>query len=891
MSDAQFRPSAPRGRGSARGGRGGYSSRGGRPSKPTGKLDSENNPAPSYEDEGELGQLKKKHASSLSTIKELFPDWTDDDLVFALEDADGDLEVAIERITEGNVSQWGEVKKKHTGQSRAKPKEPLSQADSTAPTPTRGGRGRGGFDTRGRARGDRGRGGRGGRAGAHVNGTRVEKPVAQPTEESEAAAAPADAWGKPEEPATTGETAASTEPAAASAAKEPAEKAPQKSSLIPEGSKKGWASLFAQPTPPPPQKKAPPPTTATPAKPAEPPAAEKPAEQPSQKPEVPQEAAPPVVEPSTATPVPQVHAPVIPKDELTQTNLERVPDVSPPQATTTTAASTVASTQDQSSTVGASASQQARPISGYAATAYKATAGPGRTATLQRRVMEQQEAVVMPGNHAVDRAAVQFGSMGLNGPVDDLDIDEEREEPETRPQPPQHSPVAPRASLPPSTQAQPQAQAQAQAPADAIAVPRAAPGLPPAPTTTSADTPFNDFGRYTDTQKPYDPFSQQVEQPQQQTQEPFSNQAPIPSQPTATTAADYSSFYGGDQARNPYYYGSYSQAQDVVASQQRAASGFGVSGADVQPQVASTQPPSRYSHVEAPNSGQNTPNPTLPGATAQPTAHLPQAQGAHGAYNYGYPYYSNPHYANTYMNQMNQHQYGRNRPMYDDARRYEEHYLHGNQFGYGNQYAPYGKGGMYGQPQHGFSYDHASTPVTAAAFNQGIPGRETGYGRAGSTQPSEAQTTGHTAFGGIPDVFGRTQSGFVQSQPIAQQQPVSAEEAAKGFEAPKAGGPSPSLAQANRPGSATNSVPGQPQAGQTGLPPAQAQPTSQQGFGAYPQLNPQYGGLGGLGAHHQAGANASHHQASGYGNYGAGFSGNYYGNTGRGGGWGGNYGH
>lgn len=59
---------------------------------------------PSYEDEGEIGQLKKKHAGNLSTIKELFADWTDEDLVFALEDADGDLEIAIERITEGSLA-------------------------------------------------------------------------------------------------------------------------------------------------------------------------------------------------------------------------------------------------------------------------------------------------------------------------------------------------------------------------------------------------------------------------------------------------------------------------------------------------------------------------------------------------------------------------------------------------------------------------------------------------------------------------------------------------------------------------------------------------------------------------------------------------------------------
>ncbi|EDN02141.1 conserved hypothetical protein [Histoplasma mississippiense (nom. inval.)] len=807
MSEVQFRPSGSRGRGSARGGRGGYSSRGGRSNKPA-KADSENMSEPSYEDEGEIGQLKKKHAGNLSTIKELFADWTDEDLVFALEDADGDLEIAIERITEGNVSQWGEVKKKHTDRSRVKAKEPLSQAESTSAPPNRGGRGRGGFETRGRARSDRGRGGRGGRAGGHVNGTRAEKPGVHAIEESEAAAAvPADTWEKSEETAVA-DIAASTEPGTTAVANELQEQATQKSSLIPEGSKKGWASLFTQPAPPPPQKKAPPPATATAPKPTEPPL-QKPSEHPSEEPEVVRQATVPrAVETLTSTPLQTTHVPVIPKDELTQTNLERVPDVSHPQ-TSTTAANTVAtSTPEQPSGTGVNASQT-RHISGYTATAYKATTGSGRAANLQRRVMEQQEAVVMPGNHAVDRAAVQFGSMGLNGPVD-LDIDEEREKPETRAQPPQHSPVAPRASLPPSTQAQ--TQAQPQTPSLFLDPHLASPALP--------------------------------------------------------------------------------ASQDGVSTQQRAGSGFNVSGADVQPQVASTQPPSRFTHVEAPSSGQNTPNPTLPGQTTQPAQHVPQAQGAHGAYNYAYPYYSNPHYANTYMSQMNQHQYGRNRPMYDDARRYEEHYLHNNQFGYGNQYAaPYGaKGGMYAQPQHGFSYDHASSPATAASFNQNVPGREAGYGRTGSAQPSDAQTSGHTAFGGIPDVFGRTQSGFVQSQPIAQQQPVSAEETAKGFEAPKAGGPSPSLAQANRPGSATNSGPGQPQAGQTSLPPAQGQPTSQQGFGGYPQLNPQYSGLGNLGAHHQ-GANASHHQAGGYGNYGAGFSGNYYGNSGRGGGWGGNYGH
>jgi len=45
--------------------------------------------------------MKKKYSDTLPPLKELFPDWKDEDLVFALEDSNGELEEAIERITEG----------------------------------------------------------------------------------------------------------------------------------------------------------------------------------------------------------------------------------------------------------------------------------------------------------------------------------------------------------------------------------------------------------------------------------------------------------------------------------------------------------------------------------------------------------------------------------------------------------------------------------------------------------------------------------------------------------------------------------------------------------------------------------------------------------------------
>ncbi|KAH8694938.1 hypothetical protein BGW36DRAFT_360659 [Talaromyces proteolyticus] len=851
MSEVLSRNPAPRGRGSARGGRGGYSSRGGRGGPRSGRLDADSASTPTtFEEEGEIGQLKKKYADALPTLKELFPDWTDEDLVFALEDANGVLESAIEHISEGNASQWGEVKKKTADKSRSKPKD----APKTQVPPSNQGRG-------GRARGDRSRGGRGGRAGAHGNGVREKPAVAAETVE----------------PAATSTVTPTIDglPKAVGAGKvteviDTTKEAPK----LPEPAKKGWASLFAKPAPPPPQKKPPPAAPAPVASTSttiEPRPTTVPSEIPAvAAPEIPQEKEAPVPLNVSASELPSNVSLEAPKDDLTKTNLAQVPDVSVPPATAT-AASTVASVQDPSSLPPVTPQNRAN-VSGYAASALKATAAQGRSASFQRRVLEQQEAVVMPANHAVDRAAVQFGSMGLNG-NDAVDIDEQREDAETRTQPPQHSPVAPRASLPPPTQAHPSAETPT--------VARPAPGLPPVPQATSTDAAaFNDFSRYGEAQKPFDPFTHQTTQ----AQEPFSHQAPV--QAAVTSGSDYSPFYAADQQRLPYNYYGY-PSQDSTT--QRGAAGFGVSGAEGQPQVPATQAPSRYGQAEAPGSGQNTPNPTLPAATQsqQPSAqHIPGGQGAHAGYGYGYPYYSNPHYAQSYMN-MTQHQYGRNRPMYDDARRYDDHYMpHNNQYGYGNQYAPYAKGGMYGQP---FSYDHSSSPANVGGFNQGLPGRDSVYGRSGSAQPENQQSAaaGNTFGSAVPDVFGRSQSGFSQNQQISQQ-PVSSEETSKGFEASKTGGPSPSLGQVNRPGSATNSLPGQPQS-QTGLPPLQGQ-QGQQGFSGYPQLNQQYGGgLGGLSGH-QAGVSQNHHQGSAYGNYGAGGFGNYYANSGRGG-WGGNYGH
>lgn len=94
MSDIQSRPA--RGRTTARGGRGGPAgSRGPRSNK------QENASSDTSAEQGELAELKRRYSSQLSTLKEMFPDWSDADLVMAIEESDGDLQSVVENISEG----------------------------------------------------------------------------------------------------------------------------------------------------------------------------------------------------------------------------------------------------------------------------------------------------------------------------------------------------------------------------------------------------------------------------------------------------------------------------------------------------------------------------------------------------------------------------------------------------------------------------------------------------------------------------------------------------------------------------------------------------------------------------------------------------------------------
>lgn len=52
-------------------------------------------------DQSDLKKLKSRYSSQLATLRELFADWSDDDLLFALQEVEGDLDLAIDRISEG----------------------------------------------------------------------------------------------------------------------------------------------------------------------------------------------------------------------------------------------------------------------------------------------------------------------------------------------------------------------------------------------------------------------------------------------------------------------------------------------------------------------------------------------------------------------------------------------------------------------------------------------------------------------------------------------------------------------------------------------------------------------------------------------------------------------
>ena len=871
----------------------------------------------------------------------------------------------------GTISQWGEVKKKSKERSASKAKDPgaTSLTEVSSGGGGRGGRGRGASEmTRGgRGRGvDRGRGAsRGARAAAaaaassngprNVKSTSGDSSLVAPAPES-ADAVTSGGWDT--SAAAPDRTLDSSWENVTAEAAQPPE--PAKAASKPDGTR-SWASMFAKPKPAP-----------APPKPSQ----HIPSHDPSLETSIPatydqtsshNHGLPPPLAVNETSEIPNTPpvADLTPSDvppsndELTETNLEQVPDTSAPAASAT-AASTVASTLDTRNAgtpLGGPQQIQAGgrpPLGGFATSAWKAAGTAGRSASFQRKVLEQQEAVVMPGKHAVDRAAVQFGSMGLNGSPEDVDVDSDREDAETRAQPPQHSPVAPRAALPPAPQQQQGFPPHIQA-ADSLPTPRQAPGLPPVGHSAATQQqdhippeeqevhahagsgpsgyPFSQFNdRYgtqgPSSQKQYEPFGQQVSQPSQTDSLPSTSQSGQQASHGAFTSPnnDMSSFYTSDSQRNTFpnnFYGGYGQQSQQNQEPGRTGSAFGTS-AQVQGSqyVTSGQQPSqgRFNQTnEAQASGNSTPNPSMPGQQPPTQSHHLMGQqqqgqghagGQYGGYpgGYGHPY--NPGYYSSYsMNQVSNHPYGRERLPFDDVRRYDDQYLtQAPQYGYGGNQAGYGsspfggasaKAAMYNQGHQGYNqspYDqHSASPANAGAFGSQIPssGRESAVaGGLGSYGRSGSAQATDTPY-----------SGSVAGSHSNAPDPFGGR-AQSGYQGHNQGLGS-SMGQGGNEESlrgygGDSKVPGgpSPALGQPGGRPGSTQGQSSSGPGNYSG----YPSHMNQGAHGQQGSqySSSHghqsggqnHQGAGYGAYGAGYGGNYYGSSNRGGwGAGASYGH
>jgi hypothetical protein len=51
-----------------------------------------------------------KYSSEITMLKDIFPDWSEMDLMAAIEEAQGDVSLACTRISEGQAEQWNDAK-------------------------------------------------------------------------------------------------------------------------------------------------------------------------------------------------------------------------------------------------------------------------------------------------------------------------------------------------------------------------------------------------------------------------------------------------------------------------------------------------------------------------------------------------------------------------------------------------------------------------------------------------------------------------------------------------------------------------------------------------------------------------------------------------------------
>lgn len=365
--------------------------------------------AAAAEDEtDQVRALRAKYPTQLAMLSELFPAWSDEDLLFVLQESQGEVEVAVGRISEGHAEQFSSVKSKKTQKKEAAAAHAATVPTTTsstatppatvvpAPAPTvASAEGASSRRARTHERGSRGRGAstpaaRGGRGGfrgvarggsnAGVSST-MGAGVPNDTTGSMPVITTAAAFGlKTPQPTSTTSTPATSAPNAknttATTTKTPASKSKAAMS---------WAQI-ARPAEPKPAPAATAPTAASAA------------------------AAAPA--PSAATPTSASDS-VTPATETTSSEKTSSADAPakavsvPPPGEQETSLS-----EAKAAAVSAAASSGSAPIAAAAAAAASTGSRPSRS---QRP--PQDAAVVMPGNaSSLDRLGMQFGSLNFGAP-------------------------------------------------------------------------------------------------------------------------------------------------------------------------------------------------------------------------------------------------------------------------------------------------------------------------------------------------------------------------------------------------------------------------------------------------------------------------------------------
>lgn len=61
-----------------------------------------------FEDEGEFAELRQQYGGKTSVIREMFPDWSEADILYALKETNGDETEAVTRMADGTFDGLGD---------------------------------------------------------------------------------------------------------------------------------------------------------------------------------------------------------------------------------------------------------------------------------------------------------------------------------------------------------------------------------------------------------------------------------------------------------------------------------------------------------------------------------------------------------------------------------------------------------------------------------------------------------------------------------------------------------------------------------------------------------------------------------------------------------------